>query len=650
MYRPLDSSKRTIRTLIADPKSPQHDASPDVQYVLEEIHLDDPAREPYHALSYVWGDPSVKDIIRVNGASIEVTTNLASALRHVRQTNGALRLWVDSVCINQADSEEKGSQVAMMTDIYRDAESVIVWLGDGTDDSGLAMRTVREWGPPEFKHDRHLLDIFMKSGFDGLERKWTALNKLFSRPYWSRRWVFQEILLGRSVKLHCGSDVVDWDDFKGLEEAWYQTLRKVDGHLPITRQQQDTIKDSGIGVLQTFTNFDEKNKWKKARRDMSGLLQGTTHLKCSDPRDHIYSLMGIAKDAENYPAPDYSRKVEDVYIEFARAHIRQAGTLDIIGEAVIRAHARDQEATQSLPPWVPDWRTKPEGMALHRSPDTFNACKGCEMVNWGEMAGAWEQAGQPLSTRGIIIDTIDVVHDSKETLSSPVTMMWVLIHGITTGRDPSHPSGFPFLNVLFKTVLLDIDYRLRGQDVSLTSEEVTMPDIFFQLAEAFLLLVCLQWGHLRDVVFPGETEQAMFDLNLRFLPEGSDLAHRYPKFETVKAFREAVRAEGQDSLSLTMYVLPTVQEAIAKYTTSGRALIETDKELFGLATPTTRAGDVVAVIRGYRAPVILRQKSEGVWFLVGDAFVYGLMDGEAFDTEHKRLDMDLPDQQDFLIY
>ena len=88
------------------------------------------------------------------------------------------------------------------------------------------MSTVEEWGGPELKGERYLLDKVIAGGFDA--PKWSTIDNLFNRPYWQRRWVLQEVLLGRTVKVCCGSDVVGWDKFQGLEEAWDQVTRKAD--------------------------------------------------------------------------------------------------------------------------------------------------------------------------------------------------------------------------------------------------------------------------------------------------------------------------------------------------------------------------------------------------------------------------------------
>ncbi|KAF5633204.1 cytochrome P450 monooxygenase cytochrome P450 monooxygenase [Fusarium sp. NRRL 25303] len=103
----------------------------DTEYCLEVADLDQKLN--FHALSYEWGNPNVTEAITVNGHSIQVTQNLANALRyapkHIESTDGRLRIWADAICINQKSEEEKNHQVPLMGDIYSMADVVLCWLG-----------------------------------------------------------------------------------------------------------------------------------------------------------------------------------------------------------------------------------------------------------------------------------------------------------------------------------------------------------------------------------------------------------------------------------------------------------------------------------------------------------------------------------------
>jgi hypothetical protein len=90
--------------------------------------------DEYQTLSYVWGDPDVTRPILVDGCRFEVTVNLWAALRRLRNRvgeGGVRRMWIDALCINQTDNEERTRQVMMMGRTYASCTEVIIWLGDG---------------------------------------------------------------------------------------------------------------------------------------------------------------------------------------------------------------------------------------------------------------------------------------------------------------------------------------------------------------------------------------------------------------------------------------------------------------------------------------------------------------------------------------
>lgn len=87
-------------------------------------------RKPkYEALSYSLGDPAVTTTIHICGRPFEATLNLELALQNLWLEEGPRTLWVDAVCIDQADDEERSEQVQMMSGIYKKASRVLVWLG-----------------------------------------------------------------------------------------------------------------------------------------------------------------------------------------------------------------------------------------------------------------------------------------------------------------------------------------------------------------------------------------------------------------------------------------------------------------------------------------------------------------------------------------
>jgi hypothetical protein len=189
-----------------------------------QIHITTLAQSPppkYRALSYVWGDPRNTLEISLNNVSVQVTINLASALQHIRDKEEKVVLWADAICINQEDLDERSKQVQfVMDEVYKDAEEVLVWLGEESEDSDLAMSFMESWttGKGQKSGDggdasdlNEDLKLAFESAFDAAAE--TAVLTLLQRPFWTRLWVLQEIVVAQKVLIVCGHRRVPFESF-----------------------------------------------------------------------------------------------------------------------------------------------------------------------------------------------------------------------------------------------------------------------------------------------------------------------------------------------------------------------------------------------------------------------------------------------------
>lgn len=95
-------------------------------------HHDDNVPTTYHALSYAWGDQPPAETIECDGQQIKVTCHLLEGLKSIHATTGISVIWVDAICINQEDDNEKASQVAKMHRIYREnLRGSLAWVLEG---------------------------------------------------------------------------------------------------------------------------------------------------------------------------------------------------------------------------------------------------------------------------------------------------------------------------------------------------------------------------------------------------------------------------------------------------------------------------------------------------------------------------------------
>ncbi|KAF2466544.1 HET-domain-containing protein [Lindgomyces ingoldianus] len=202
----LEPKSFSIRLLKLHPAGVQ---GADIVIELVTTDSDNPS---YDALSWCWGKGGPTRPVRARSEGgdhcLRISTNLESALRHLRLPDRYRILWIDAICIDQSNSMEKNRQVPMMSDIYGKAQRVCVWLGDSDDSSVKAINFVKD----------HVLDLHDFDNIcqdDKYAEGWIALVQFMERPWFSRRWVIQEIALANqtTATIICGQDTISWAEF-----------------------------------------------------------------------------------------------------------------------------------------------------------------------------------------------------------------------------------------------------------------------------------------------------------------------------------------------------------------------------------------------------------------------------------------------------
>ena len=133
-HSPLDHDQIKLLSLL-----PSGD---DVLCTIEKADLNSAAAQ-YEAFSYCWGsDEQTKHTIWINGHPFVVLSKNYAALKQLRKPRSTRKLWIDAICINQVEDEgkaEKSTQIPLMSRIYHQAASVIVWLGAAEYDSNKTL-------------------------------------------------------------------------------------------------------------------------------------------------------------------------------------------------------------------------------------------------------------------------------------------------------------------------------------------------------------------------------------------------------------------------------------------------------------------------------------------------------------------------------
>jgi Heterokaryon incompatibility protein (HET) len=217
-YETLNNQRRSIRLLnlfSSSSENPQIEC----ELVVKDLNENNKIGTEYEALSWRWGTAHRTSYINIRKDGRlyrkQVPPDLIVALKALRHPHQDRYLWVDAVCINQDNYPEKNRQVEMMSIIYGEAKSVCIWLGEGDKSSCMAFKFIRD-------------EVLQLQNFDDLcdseqaSSKWSALLDLMQRPWFSRRWVVQEIALAQDAMLYCGADSIPWKDFAVAVELFVE--------------------------------------------------------------------------------------------------------------------------------------------------------------------------------------------------------------------------------------------------------------------------------------------------------------------------------------------------------------------------------------------------------------------------------------------
>ena len=325
----------------------------------------------FQALSYTWGQEIKQHRIGCDnfgrvGGFLSIYRNLWLALQRLRHETEERVLWIDAICIDQSNNTEKNVQVPLMRRLFGKADSVIVWLGEESKDSSAAFdlisllvaATIME---PEF-NSTDIKKVFQAQDLGRLalpeysDAAWKALDTLFWRPWSSRVWIIQEIIVARDASVLCGSSHCQWS------------------HLAMAARY---ITDHSLTAITLVEPRRLIKLVKIGHRFRAGppyslleLLLEARDSYSTDDRDKVFALLDIAEDT-GLLKPNYKQPLVDVYATLTKYFIERDRSLDILSAIeepwyrLKRNRKPDSEIeglegnqlpmNSQLPSWVPDW-------------------------------------------------------------------------------------------------------------------------------------------------------------------------------------------------------------------------------------------------------------------------------------------------------
>jgi hypothetical protein len=489
----------------------------------------------------------------------------------VRRKKEEVLVWVDALCINQQDKDERAAQVRLMGQIYSGASSVAIWIGQEYAESALAMQLLQ-------KVARNSIDPEYMKSTRNLES--LALFNLFKRDYWKRLWgkwpysvlrvlyadqnqVVQEVLLGNNKMVYCGYSVFPWEVYQKAAEAFWD-------------------KDSDPHIRQGPSGFPDRDTLKQLGDESLLEAMRACRKKLSEnPRDKVFGILGLLSDATQRDFPvDYDQSVKAVYTDVVDHLMSTTEKLDVIRESI---HFPLHVNSIGLPSWCPDWSHIPAVSGLGR---TF------------KFAASNNASGSTKAQYRF--------HDERRKLEiSAIRIDAVMATGVAVGTFCS-AQDYLITFLQWRAVLLH-ELKIKEGNES------------HSMHKSFCRTLCL--GQV-----PSEWSQPEVWRDLCYHVFAALVRERMPRLPMDEDLRRYADATGLIEPGARRKFL---QDHFGNRM-MGRSLCITKSGLIGLGSGYMTAKDIVVVPFGCSTPILLRPESRrDEYCYVGDIYIDGFMNGEA---------------------
>lgn len=658
-------------------------------YDLITIDLDE--NPPYTALSYTWGNPlsdedhaekkwpnQISRLVLKDGQSIPIGQNLNTALRYFSEMGIYGDIWIDATCINQSDTEERSAQVAIMGDIYATAERVLVWLGEEDWNSKVAIVFLEKFLPKieslmerEEGKDRDFSYSFIDPGlYDRIGEPmipqdiFDGLASFLERAWFKRAWTFQEIVLAQNIQAVCGSTYVDWDKLEKLLEFlelsdWDMRLTRFQDPSRIQQIPGRMIRSTMVyrhhiahggpyeplqrEYLERLSAGNRPNDLLMAELD--ALLYSMRCRKATDIRDHVYAMYGIvdrfAKQmniSNPLVFPGYHKSVEEAYNDHSRAILQNSRTLLLLSNV----EDRPDDSCSSLPSWVPNFSVDASiGLPRTGSGNYYDAFPNstCHILT--------SLDPKILILEAFRFDTIIAIGESDFELGAgkvPFTKCAKMLLALPS----KYHNGQDRAEALWRTLIADQAH-----------DQCPAPAHTVDAFHEHMLMFCsMAMLDPRKSPNAGENDSTLFEPLSRLaastpdaartIPSLSEITERKNIYAEIRRFRslenseEGIPASQLDSANTMLQETLTAEARALPFSRQlsiifvSKRLVTTRKGFIGAAPLSVRPGDEVFLLSGGKVPFILRPKEPGVWKLVGESYIHGIMHGEAFQHEGMR--------------
>ncbi|KAL2061465.1 hypothetical protein VTL71DRAFT_6842 [Oculimacula yallundae] len=619
-YFPLrDSEIRLLRIL---PRS----AYDDIQLTLDHFQCDFSYRstQAYRALSYCWGDISDLVAIIVNDCKLSIPRSLEATIREL-QRRGYDYLWIDAICINQGDNDERGHQILKMRDIYYNAFETIIWLGEENEHTkeAISIFDCLATQNPEVLFQMRMTQLLRTRPKDLKNLSgWISVAALLALPYWKRTWIIQEMTMSRHTVLLWGSHTIA---IRNIEMA----LDTLCLHSP-TFWFYFTGTDHIRGIFRITLAIKDRREDESevpTAEDLLTVLEQSCLSKASEPRDKVFGVLGLAYDGSNtIPEPNYREPMDSILRKITITELTSVchgQTVDII----CLDHSRRPKRA-GLPSWIVDWaalwtcgdgNTWSSRLLRYLSAPSRTIYKAC----------GGSHASVQISSNELVLTCRGYTFD--------------VVSGLSQFQGRFHSGGGweapveRHRNAPTSEHELSIFHNVYGSEPELSEaiwlSAVHHPSELDACGNATPFARNLQRLFSADARKPWWVPESWmevikdsgeFELYGRKLKDWSTVSLKYPNtIQTVHVHNLQTTDQTENDFWNAI--------EIGRF---GRRMMETSKGYIGTAHSQSQVGDSIVLLQGASVPIILRPY-EGAYKVIGEAYVHGIMEGEFWEAQDK---------------
>ena len=626
----------------------------------------------YYALSYTWGNPFDRATpneaydavysIQIDSKSYDVTKNLHEALLQLRRSYANSYIWVDAICIWQANLQERNIQVGIMDELYEKAASMLIWLGISDAETASVVQLITQIAslPPimtpimqarlqmDFARSDELGDAPQICGLPAHGSPvWRSLNAFFRRCYFQRVWILQENVFAKDAHVYCGAF-----DFPG-KILWVASSFLVTTELGsvvrgVNQNSEGTTELEYLGLSATVINsmrglchsgsqsmFTDgsniMNKSSEAKINVANLVQMlvlmTRPFEATDPRDRIYALLSIVKKAVDarglqpfLMTADYTRSAQDICRHLKTLIFKNTGWLEYLAYV----QGKSLQRLPDLPSWVKDLTAGAlqPFMCIMEGPlsvPRFNAGKVFQSKEQG-----FEIDGKHLHVKARYFDTVSDLGDTASDMAE--LSMFDNVAKLILRCPKIYKTGQDRIEVLWRTLLSNQSPRY-----------YPLPPEFGHSFSAWLRCSLAQ-----DILRAARQTQDLTSLtNARPNVDILTQADRTRVFSGYKQVFDEIAAHGNPTVNGTAasytYAKELAGEMVLFHETfrrvaAGRRIFRTENGWLGLGPVSLEIGDSVWILAAARTPYALQKLSDGIpdaYELVGEVYMHGAVHGEA---------------------